>query len=259
MLAKIATRKGNGTHNQEHRDKISAAIKLKWQDEEYRKKTQASIARRAALNANPKKQQNVKPLTSTRSPSVVRDQPTAPTLMARSDAVRAVQPRTLPRENSKSNHQQKAKEKKPGEALPVARASIPRQPVTPVARASKPRQPVKPVARASEPRQPVKSIKKDTPLGKMGDNSISDDDDEPLWLNDKRKQGNSVAHGSVDLLKRERRDLYDLLYGDEEVAVPSDDIPTSALKTKGTSSLASVFALEDDNLDTFDPYGLEDF
>jgi hypothetical protein len=102
---------------------------------------------------------------------------------------------------------------------------------------------------------------------------------------------NSVANnGNVELLKTERRDLYDLLYGDE-VEEEDDDDATShnrhhhnhlddshhhhknnsnnnndeyhdEMKMTGTTSptLASIFArLEDDNLDTFDPYGLADF
>ena len=47
--------------------------------------------------------------------------------------------------------------------------------------------------------------------------------------------------GSIHRLREERRDLYDLLYGEE-----------------GSSSFARL-DLEDENLDTFDPYGLEDF
>ena len=74
------------------------------------------------------------------------------------------------------------------------------------------------------------------------------------------------ANGNVDQLKEERRDLYDLLYGDEQPAAASvgdDDQPvssrfTTSSPTTTSSKLASVFALEDENLDAFDPYGLED-
>jgi hypothetical protein len=57
----------------------------------------------------------------------------------------------------------------------------------------------------------------------------------------------STANGSVARLREERRDLYDLLYGDEDVHDAS------------SSRLGSLLDLGDDNLDTFDPYGLDDF
>ena len=49
------------------------------------------------------------------------------------------------------------------------------------------------------------------------------------------------AEGSIKRLREERRDLYDLLYGDD------------------AASSAAARDLGDENLDTFDPYGLEDF
>ena len=82
------------------------------------------------------------------------------------------------------------------------------------------------------------------------------------------------------MLKTERRDLYDLLYGDDDngdvddsdldrviedddtssTAHINDDYDESTLTGSTTPTLASIFArLEDDNLDTFDPYGLDDF
>jgi hypothetical protein len=47
---------------------------------------------------------------------------------------------------------------------------------------------------------------------------------------------------SIQRLREERRDLYDLLYGEEEEEYVSGDGPA-----------------DDGNLDTFDPYGLDDF
>ena len=47
---------------------------------------------------------------------------------------------------------------------------------------------------------------------------------------------------SIQRLREERRDLYDLLYGEEEEEYVSGDGPA-----------------DDENLDTFDPYGLDDF
>jgi hypothetical protein len=90
----------------------------------------------------------------------------------------------------------------------------------------------------------------------------------------------NANNGSVELLKAERRDLYDLLYGDDDsddddgnldngtedndnmssTAHIHVDYDESTLTGSTTPTLASIFArLEDDNLDTFDPYGLDDF
>ena len=54
--------------------------------------------------------------------------------------------------------------------------------------------------------------------------------------------------GSVNRLREERRDLFDLLYGD-------DDSENSA----EAQSKAAMFALGDEDLDSFDPYGLDDY
>ena len=80
--------------------------------------------------------------------------------------------------------------------------------------------------------------------------------------------------GCISRLREERRDLYDLLYGDEDkergthhhcgvgkwnrVNVQSSNLLSSGI-TVGTSSntMAAIFA-DDDDLDDFDPYGLHD-
>mmetsp|Transcript_3880 Transcript_3880/g.5605 ORF Transcript_3880/g.5605 Transcript_3880/m.5605 type:complete len:618 (-) Transcript_3880:159-2012(-) len=51
------------------------------------------------------------------------------------------------------------------------------------------------------------------------------------------------SEGSISRLREERRDLYDLLYADDAA---------------GPSPVMADFALGDENLDEFDPYGLED-
>jgi hypothetical protein len=94
-----------------------------------------------------------------------------------------------------------------------------------------------------------------------------------------KSTSSNASNGNVELLKAERRDLYDLLYGDDDsdddgtqdnrsedddnmssTAHIHDDYDESTLTGSTTPTLASIFArLEDDNLDTFDPYGLDDF
>lgn len=56
--------------------------------------------------------------------------------------------------------------------------------------------------------------------------------------------------GSINRLRDERRDLYDLLYGDED---------SNVAPKQPTSGIAAMLDLGDENLDNFDPYGLDDF
>lgn len=90
--------------------------------------------------------------------------------------------------------------------------------------------------------------------------------------------------GSISRLREERRDLYDLLYGDEEddddtslptLASPAASAPKNRLKREvtiadrenpdhlgtgllGGSSISSLLE-DDDDLDDFDPYGLSNY
>jgi hypothetical protein len=54
------------------------------------------------------------------------------------------------------------------------------------------------------------------------------------------------SYGSVERLRDERRDLYDLLYGDDDESPTADNVMAN-------------LPMGDDNLDSFDPYGLDDF
>ena len=59
--------------------------------------------------------------------------------------------------------------------------------------------------------------------------------------------------GSINRLREERRDLFDLLYGDD----PEDDkTEDSQVAIKALQS--DKFGLDDGDLDDFDPYGLDD-
>ena len=72
----------------------------------------------------------------------------------------------------------------------------------------------------------------------------------------KKKKKKSTAakepDGSVHRLREERRDLFDLLYGDDEGKGGAADSPL-------TERLRSRFDFDDEDLDAFDPYGLDDY
>jgi hypothetical protein len=65
--------------------------------------------------------------------------------------------------------------------------------------------------------------------------------------------------GSVNRLKEERRDLFDLLYGDDNVDSNADaDDDADEQDESQRPKSASFGARGDEDLDSFDPYGLED-
>jgi len=65
------------------------------------------------------------------------------------------------------------------------------------------------------------------------------------------KSAKKEPDGSINRLREERRDLFDLLYGDE----PEEEDVDSAISIGAQSG---KFGLEDRDLNAFDPYGLED-
>ena len=65
--------------------------------------------------------------------------------------------------------------------------------------------------------------------------------------------------GSVTRLREERRDLFDLLYGDEPSNNDSDNDGDEFFDHNPRGRLTSQFDLGDDDLDSYDPYGLDDY
>jgi NUMOD3 motif len=66
------------------------------------------------------------------------------------------------------------------------------------------------------------------------------------------KENTKEPDGSINRLRDERRDLYDLLYGDE-------DFETDVMESFPGDGISTLLDMEDDNLERFDPYGLEDY
>lgn len=77
----------------------------------------------------------------------------------------------------------------------------------------------------------------------------------------KQKRLSNEPEGSVNRLREERRDLFDLLYGDEQFD-DTDDVDgedSDANVDSLLDRLPSRFDLGDEDLDSFDPYGLDDY
>lgn len=296
MLSKFATRRFPESNTQrrvqEHRDKISASIKAKWQDEAYRAKTTASMARRKAILAAstsssvpvPPPRVKSKPSdTMARSkvssnnantnslglgavipkPQVLgtsRQQQQKPLLPALVDLARAVQPRTAPHAKGAKTGRKPA----PKKSKPMNQNDMHSE--------------VQHHTSLASSDADVAGMKQRIDANHLLGNMEHGMDEEFLYNGNedaadgsKSKAGSSPAkglkkqqpacNGNVDLLKEERRDLYDLLYSDDDddSHASSDESPIPRLKPNGSNTLSSVFSLGDENLDTFDPYGLDDF
>ncbi len=213
-----------------HREKISSAMKAKWQDAEYRKRTLEAISKQRREAAAER--------GITLPPRRIRNKPARPAVP------RASAPPSLVTSTSESLRQLRPRGLGETEAIKVVAPKKPKTKAAPVVRPAA----VRPVAVASKI------------LLDLEDDDDDDDDEFEFSITDKprvtgssnsdsspkqqKKKSTKSKNGDKEQLREERRDLYDFLYGDEE----------------GTrSNLASVFALGDENLDEFDPYGLEDF
>lgn len=69
----------------------------------------------------------------------------------------------------------------------------------------------------------------------------------------KKERKTKEPDGSVNRLREESRDLFDLLYGDEDAF---DDVDEAS---KPIERKPAFFDFGDEDLDAFDPYGLEDY
>lgn len=226
MLEKIRSRRtSSASRDASYRKKISEAMKKKWQDTEYRNKTTESIRHRANELA---RLRPPKPRKASRVKRAVKK--SAPTTTV---------------------------------GIQLATVASPRVP-------RKPRTTKKTPTELDDDGEVVKEkvkkvVKKKKRVAKRAPTTIdSNGDVVPVAVTKKPKKAAKAQKakkepdGSINRLRDERRDLYDLLYGDEEGGgnnnnnKRSEEIPVS-------TGLAAMLDLEDENLDTFDPYGLENF
>jgi hypothetical protein len=221
MMGKIANRKKtSGPHDVTHREKISRAMKAKWQDPQYKQKILISIAGRQ----------------SERGPAIQRKPKKTGVKKVRSDG-----------------DDQKVKLRVPKGAKEKLRAPKGAEEVS---------------MHMVEPIQPgEKRIKKVIKSKRKKTIQILEDSNEPVQLKAKKTRGTAVKKvekekvevkepdGSVNRLREERRDLFDLLYGDED---PGEDENENEAPSSSPQESMAYLTLGDENLDDFDPYGLED-
>lgn len=267
MLLKMANRTSSGsgsgsTRGSEHRAKISASMKQRWQDEEYRNKALANImARRVARPPKPERSPSSQTRTS-RSKSVKKSRS-----YDDSDdqmAVRMVQPLEHPRLRA----EKKMMKKKLAKALAEQEEdeSDDGVVVVPVVAKSKPKPKTTTRAATTTMTTLPKTGLTDSFFERLDGNDESGNDaesaiDEPP--SDNKKQ---PKDGSVTRLREERRDLYDLLYGDEDEDHPGrpkidlDDTYDTMVEVPSILRHSpQLLMLGDEDLDEFDPYGLQNF
>lgn len=246
MMVKI-TNRASTEHDESHRERISQAMKRKWQDEEYRRKTLESIAKRKKKR-RASSPSTTHPTTATKnpvrrvtakkaSPRAVMSRQARPTSShsSSSSTVKANESRdpysTISDEADEDHVNRNVKEE-----MVVIKSATPKSSKI---KGVSSIQPVEPTANRKKKKVAKKSKKSST---------VSKETTE------------AKPDGSVSRLREERRDLYDLLYGDEDEGSGSGgggrDMASNGEKS---SRLSGMFELGDENLDTFDPYGLDDF
>ncbi|KAG7368288.1 NUMOD3 motif protein [Nitzschia inconspicua] len=208
-------------YDSSYRKKISEAMKKKWQDPAYREKTLTSIQQAAQNRTGETSPHRTKKKKSvTKSVDMQLITPLSAT-----DLVR---------------RKKKVVAKKKRSVRNVA--------VTPM----EPR-------KASSSRSKLKGATRMSHHEQLGDDQLADLPKKNAKAKRKRKSSNE-KDGSVSRLREERRDLFDLLYGDDD-SLLVDDInqeDMGGISEESTlSKLGIVFG--DEDLDAFDPYGLDDY
>ena len=241
MMKKFANRKSQqgDKRDESHRRKISIAMKRKWADEEYRKRATAGMAKGRERDYGKVKQvAPVKRVSPVKSLEPM--QPVAPV------ASRGKKEKTTTIKSSSTTKKKRVVKKK---------RSVKKKKASTTKRKTK----------SSSSDNSIKAVKAISPTStKSTDISSSDTKSQTTTPEDKSTH---EEDGSISRLREERRDLYDLLYGDEDDddgrRVNGDNIdlqpvlPGNKGIPIGSSSMSTLLGGDDDDLDDFDPYGLQ--
>ena len=266
MSAKMANRPQNtGPRALTHREKISKAIKAKWEDETYRQRaTEAMRARQAELM----KTRPPKPEPAKRTAPKKKSTPSNATPMR----PRLARPIASPKPKVKGVRSSTSEKTSSLASGPMTgQVDGIATPVLPTVKKAKKKKVVKRKA-APKAASPVPTAVPLDPSGPKSASGVA----ETAKKAKRKKRKKQEPPGSKTRLREERRDLWDLLYGDTEDArttastnrmsstLDDDDndddfLANSAVVGAGSAvrSLASSL-LGDEDLDDFDPYGLDD-
>jgi len=256
MMKSMKSRKVNsGPASLEQREKISAAMKKKWQDKEYRAKTMTGMEKyRDSMPKKPVAEKKKQQSQNSAAEAIIIDSVSA---------VTAVVPQTIGAKKKRTRR---------------ARSTIKVGDLDPTSFAAK---------KAKTKKKKMKKKAK-TKTKKKKKSSVSlvesaEVQDGPKLKPEKEEKKKS-EDGNISLMREERRDLYDLLYGDDTENSGEEDLSFEEANTmskgaggvidltvkpstkndsdnepKGLSFYTATTDLDDDNLDEFDPYNLDDY
>jgi NUMOD3 motif len=308
MLAKMAISKGNRTsgtvtYDEDHRQRISEAMKAKWQDESYRAKTLEAIAkkRQAMMSQRPPrtspppqpKKKVTRPAPKLASTDLHHREVTLPLTSRRKLASRSPEMTgDSAGKNAESASTVNLLEVSFVKPLEPKQAATPRQRRRTAGTESEPDRShltadsdgASIYSSTTSPSQTLSSSAGTAAVamtvGRAGGSAHTIPQISPPSKAAKKTKKDPLdaageKHGSVAKLKQERRDLYDLLYGDDEdeddtigldVAVENlrprrskKALDATRLQREGDDENDEQFDFHDENLDRFDPYGLDDF
>ena len=244
MMEKMSERKSGKdamNYNKSHRKKISDAMKLKWQDASYREKTTSSIqkavrSRKATTSTGKQKSHNASVASKSK---IENDTSVAQKLQVNGTRkLQMIEPLTaidITKRKSK-----KAPRKRAVTARVIGKE---KEDVTVMAPAGK---------RKSNPNK----VKGSGAVSSSTLVSLNSEDKAPIEKEGKKKK-KKEKDGSVNRLREERRDLFDLLYGDEDIDDDKDGDEGNMLSE--SLSTRERMLIGDEDLDAFDPYGLDDY
>jgi NUMOD3 motif len=240
MTKRMSTsRSGRGsiTYDDSYRKKISDAMKKKWQDPEYREKTLTSIQKSAQNRTS-----------SDSTPRRPAKKKTANTKNVGMQLLNPLSPADLAMRKKKKM----AKKKKMKGAVAALKSLEPREGAVAL-------QPLEP-RKASTTNSKLKGSR--PPSNELKSTIELEVVTEKKQKKKKRKKSKE-NDGSVTRLKEERRDLFDFLYGDEDSLLLDDDEDSFDIGVNGAAAESTLskmgILLGDEDLDSFDPYGLDDY
>jgi len=236
MMEKISQRKSGKdamNYDKEHRKKISEAMKRKWQDASYREKTLSSIKRSAKTRtaSSLKSKTPVSAKTKKKSSGIEELKPITTTDISKRKAnkKRVTRKRTIAKKTVSNN----SDDDEVDDGITLVKAE-------------------------SKPKSRNRKVK-GANVSTESSNSISiSGEDEISVQKEKKKKKKKEKDGSVTRLREERRDLFDLLYGDDDDMNDDGDGDYGKLLSDSSSQRHDIL-LGDEDLDSFDPYGLDDY
>ena len=236
----MTAKQQGATSASETRKRISQTLKAKWQDPEFRAAMMAKMSNRTrstGMSLDEEHRRKISEAMKAKWQDHMYRTKTLESIASRKEALAASRPPRPPR--ARAQNKRPSTYKKQKVVLRQLEPLIRPRNVESETKATSRRLPM---GLESSDDMTTKPTVKRAPAPKSATRTkaiaSSDAEDAPA----PKPRGRKKADGDVSQLKEDRRDLFDLLYGDEE---------------SFTVNERTTLTFEDENLDDFDPYGLE--